>query len=337
MSGVGRTFYTTADAGYFPGVVGLLNSLRLTGNDGELVVLDLGLASGQRARLERHARVVDLAEDDGQHPNLRASFPALLEPDGVVFLVDADLIVTRSLDEIAGLAEAGRICVYPDHPTTRERWWPEWAPVLGLEAPLRRGEVYANAGLVALSVERHPGFLPRFHELVARIPPGVEVMGGPPGPFWAADQDVLNALLMSEVAPDAVHRLPAEGEAYFDELGDVRVVDERTLACARASGPVTLLHYAFAPKPWHPGGWARARRDAYVRLLRRVLFSADLSVRLDPAEVPLWLRPGVGGRATLGALDAVHGAARGAVRVLPGRARGPLVGARNRLVARLRR
>ena len=64
------TFYTISSAGYFPGTVALLNSLRLTGNAGELVVLDRGLLPDQRARLEPQARVVDLPVGAEGHPTL---------------------------------------------------------------------------------------------------------------------------------------------------------------------------------------------------------------------------------------------------------------------------
>ena len=49
------TYYTIANAPFFPGLVALLNSLRLSGNAGELVVLDRGLEEEQRELLEPHA------------------------------------------------------------------------------------------------------------------------------------------------------------------------------------------------------------------------------------------------------------------------------------------
>jgi hypothetical protein len=47
--------YTISDAAFFPRTVMLLNSLRLTGNVGSLVVLDAGLEPGQPRLLEPHA------------------------------------------------------------------------------------------------------------------------------------------------------------------------------------------------------------------------------------------------------------------------------------------
>jgi hypothetical protein len=54
------TFFTVADERFFTGAVCLLNSLRLSGNDAELVILDAGLTTSQRERLDGHARVVAL-------------------------------------------------------------------------------------------------------------------------------------------------------------------------------------------------------------------------------------------------------------------------------------
>jgi hypothetical protein len=46
----------------FAGLVPLLNSLRLAGNKGPLVVLDVGLRDAQRARLEPHVAIVRIPE-----------------------------------------------------------------------------------------------------------------------------------------------------------------------------------------------------------------------------------------------------------------------------------
>ena len=68
------------------------------------------------------------------------SFPQVLEPSGIVVLIDSDMIVTGSLDEVYTVVRAGRICAYPDPPETRRRWFPEWHEVqLEPRAPLRRG------------------------------------------------------------------------------------------------------------------------------------------------------------------------------------------------------
>jgi hypothetical protein len=322
------TYYTIATAPFFPGLVALLNSLRLSGNKGELVVLDRGLSDAQRRRLEPHARLVQLPVEAASRPELLKPFPRMLEPEGVIVLVDSDMLVVRSLEWVAERAEAGAICLFPD--PIPDRWFAEWEQILALRRPLRR-RPYLNSGFVALSVERWPGMLDRWWELCAAIPPD-QPRTSQEAPFWAADQDALNAYLSSELPDDAVEQLPAGGEAYPEEALQVRVVDARTLACELDGEPVSVLHHSLGPKVWQPYGWVRLREDAYVQLLPRVLFGEDVPLRLDPAEVPFRLRPGRGPDAARTALDTVHGGLRGAVNAMPPAVRERLVAARNRLL-----
>jgi hypothetical protein len=123
---------------------------------------------------------------------------------------------------------------------------------------------------------------------------------------------------MSEIPPDGVVILPADGEAHVDGLSRSRVVNARTLECSANGGRPSIVHYSMAPKAWDPRGWVRVRQDAYVGLFGRVCCGRDVPLRLEPRELPVWLRPGFAGRATLSTLDAVHGAAAGLRRRLPG-------------------
>ena len=84
-------------------------------------------------------------------------------------------------------------------------------------------------------------------------------------PFWAGDQDVLNAILASEVPEEALSELPEEEEAYPDDLLETVVVDERNLTCELRGRPTTILHYSLGPKAWDRKAWVRLRDDAYVR------------------------------------------------------------------------
>ena len=99
--GTEATFYTIADAGFFPGLVALLNSLRLTGNSGELVVLDRGLTTAQRGLLEGQVSLVELPEAPAGSPILLKPYPGVVGASGTIVLIDSDMIVTRSLAEIA--------------------------------------------------------------------------------------------------------------------------------------------------------------------------------------------------------------------------------------------
>jgi hypothetical protein len=328
------TFYTISDAPFFPATVALLNSLRLSGNEGRLVILDRGLAAGQRKRLEAHADVVDVDVERPAGPYVYKAFPHLFGASGVLVLIDSDIIVTKSLDDVVELARQGRICVFADHRAHRTRWFAQWHDILALQAPLRR-QTYCNSGFVAISTVHWPTFLPRWWDLCGRIPPE-QVFSQVEEPFWAADQDAFSALLASEIPADAVEILPDHAEAYPDDQLRVKV-DTRSLRCSLDGQPVTILHHTLGPKVWEPRGWLRLRLDAYVRLLPRLLFAPDVSLRLRTDEVPFWLRPGRAAAVAARALDSVHWALRAAVYATPGPMRQRLIGARNRIITSLRR
>ena len=327
------TFYTIADAGYFPGLVALLNSLRLTGNKDELVVLDLGLSSGQRSALDGHVRIVETPDPLEGRPMLLKAYPHILGETGTIVLIDSDMVVGRDLGDIAGLAAAGKICAFPDPVPHRGRWFEEWHETLELRAPLRKG-TYVNAGFLALSTEHHPALLGRWWELCHRIPREQHFARAELA-FWAGDQDVLNALLRSEVPEEALAELPGEEEAYPDELLAAEIVDRATLHCEVDGTRLAILHYALGPKAWERRAPVRLRDDAYVRLLPRLLFEDDVAVQLSPSDVPFWLRPTKQARAFVGSLDKAHGAARGLAHALPAPVRSKALELRNSVFRRL--
>src|SRR5215218_8861935 len=94
-------FITSADARFFVGCAAMLNSLRLTRNSGRAFVVDVGLRPEQRDRLSRVAEVLTLPKAlQGLHP-LFAKFAAdAFWSDGVVVLLDSDMIVTSRLDDL---------------------------------------------------------------------------------------------------------------------------------------------------------------------------------------------------------------------------------------------
>jgi hypothetical protein len=297
-------FFTVADAGFYPGVVALLNSLRLTGHAQELVVLDAGLARAQRRALGEHATIAELPAGTDRHPVALKAYPAVLGAGGTVVVIDSDMIVAASLEPYLAPAAAGRVCAFPDPPWSRARWFAEWELLFGLAAPPRR-QTYVNTGFVAVSTAHRPELLRRWWEVCNRIPRERVFRGEVLSePFYAGDQDALNAVLMSEVPADALEVLP-EYASYRER---VVVEDEVTLACSFEGRPQAILHEALRPKVWHPRGWRRLRANAYVRLLPRVLFADDVALRLDPSAVPYWLRPGSGPGA---ARRVLHGSTRG--------------------------
>jgi hypothetical protein len=295
------TYYTVADHRFFLGAVALLNSLALTGNAGELVVLDAGLTPKQRETLSSRATVVDLPEQIARHPHLMSPYPYLVGASGTVVNIDSDIIVTGSLEPLLELAAEARICVCPAWTEeARRRWFGDWEKTLRLRAPLRRDE-WVHAGFIVFSTDHWPRLLERWWEVCELIPP--DEMHGDYSPFQAPDADALNALLMSEIPREAVALLD-QGDEVFG--GEAAVENMKTLACTSAGRPTRLLHLVDNPKPWERSGWLRLGATDYVRLMRRLLFADDVQLRLDRHDAPLWLRPGPSGQLALRTLGGAN-------------------------------
>lgn len=335
------TAFTLADSRYFIGVVALLNSLRLTGHDYELVVLDCGFTDEQRARLNRHATVVALPPELAARTVLAKPFFRELAPaDGVVLWLDADVLVTGSLGQIVEKARHGQVCAYPvDRVDQRDRRFSEWTALFGLAAEPRQ-QVYVNVGFLALGLPRHRTLLDRWWQTCEATPIRTVFAGEIENPLWAGDQDALNALLMSEVPADELLVLP-ESEAVFPPAAEnARVLDRARLSCELDGQAVRLVHYSWVPKPWEPLAWRRTRRplsDVYRQLLPRVLFEPDVTLRLAPREVPPSLRPGLVGavaRATIAVARPLRRSAARVAGLLPARVRVRLIALRDRFEPR---
>lgn len=316
MSGNEHTrFFTIADRRFFPGAVAMMNSLRLTGNIGDVVVLDRGLTPEQRDLLDHHATVVQLPDEDLGHPVLAKAFPHVLGAQGTIVLIDSDMLVTGSLSSITSLAEEGRICVFPNHYTARDRWFAEWQEIFELPTAPRH-QTYFNAGFVCFSTQHWPDFLRLYWEACQRVPSRTVLRGSsargdigaraPSDPISLADQDALNALLMSVIPPEAIAELPAWGQVARGEMVRVRIVDQHRLACTLDGVATTILHYTRNPKAWERENWWRVRWDAFTLLLPRVLLADDVPLKLQPATMPVWARPGRLSHACLRALDLAH-------------------------------
>jgi hypothetical protein len=291
------TYVTVSSEAFFLGAVALFNSLQLTHNPGSFVVLDAGLTTAQRKLLAPHVEMVSVKHIDIT-PDLRKAWACHLGLTGTLAFIDSDMIVTGSFEPVMALAREGKVCAYQDFPAVRSRWFPEWASMLELRAPLRR-EIYINTGFVVFSTEAWPQLLERWWEVCNKIPS--EMMWRSTSPFQAPDQDAFNALLMSEVPAGATAALNP-GEVAFG--GDAVIDDIASLAAGVKGRPKTLLHYLDRPKPWERGGWLRLAGIDYVRLMRRLLFWDDVPIRVDPATVPIWLRPTKFGDTTLRVLGA---------------------------------
>jgi hypothetical protein len=282
----GTAFYTVADQRFFPGLVALLNSLRLTGHDEPLIVVDIGLSPEQRDLLTGHVTLVEPPSPDAPAVFLAPYGPQRL-PAEVAVLIDADIIVTRPLTEVTEAARRGRIVAFVDCLPNSGRFHPEWETTLGL-GPLRR-QPYLNAGLLA-----YP------HTLTDRLLPpwtkGQQTIGVAHSrygkatlddPFYFADQDVLNAVLAARFEPGELlildHRL-----APHPPFPGLTLTDRQRLTCRYGDGTEPfLLHHVLA-KPW-----LKATRDTlYSTLMTRLLLAPDVALRLDPLTLPLRLREG---------------------------------------------
>jgi hypothetical protein len=297
-------YYTVSNHTYFLGTVALLNSLRVTGNEGALYVLDAGLAPAERAALDGPATVVSLPETRG-NPALFSPYPHLLGPSGVVVVIDSDIIVTASLDPITALAREGQICVCPAWTEdARKRWFAEWEQQLQLRAPLRRGEEWVHVGFVAFDTGHWPGFLERWWD-VSGLVPSEDIFKDGRVAFSAGDADALNSLLMSEIPRAGVAILSPDDEVY---VGNAKVDDPRTLASSVDGRPARFLHVPDRPKPWERRGWLRRGGVTYLRLMRRLIFGTDAALSLKADDVPIWLRPGAVGKVALSTAGVLSGA-----------------------------
>ncbi len=316
------TYVTIADERFFVGAVAMVDSLRLTGHHERIVVLDVGLTPAQRTVLERECDVVQPpVTREGVFVVFLKAAVHLLGLTGTVVLVDSDVVVTRHLGPVVAAAQAGRIVLVADQ--FPERHFPEWQEILGLERPPRR-DPHLGAGFIALDLDQWPDFMPRWLELCRRVPqeradlpfdlPRDVVRANP---FAFPEQDVLNALLASEVEPDRVEVFPLDvfpGPPHNDGL---RIVDRRSLRCAYGEHEPFLLHYWNHPKPWLPGARASLAMDAYVELVARLLTAPDVPLRLSASEIPVWLRDDLRGRLVRRTPRRARRAIRAAVRALP--------------------
>ena len=219
-------FVTSVDSRFFVAAAAMLDSLRVTGHVAPAFVIDAGLRSDERKRLAAAAEVLTLPSGlRGLHPLFAKLTADLFWSKGVVVLLDSDMIVTSPLDDLIEQAAAGRIAVHPDHEITRGRQFQEWASAFELQAPLRPQRSGKTAPL-ALSLNRWPSFLERWRRACDRLPADWPSQGFL-GPFGLADQDALNALLMSEI--------PSRG--HMDRVGRPNCARGRSPLRSRSSTP----------------------------------------------------------------------------------------------------
>lgn len=298
-------FYAVTDERFFIGAVGLINSLRLMGHEQHIVLLDCGLTEHQRSVLAPECELVVLPDAQGTNPQLLKPFATLLRTRGTVVVLDSDLIVTRPLDPVLEMAKNGRVCVCADPES--ERWFAEWEQIFGLSGTLRH-QTYVSSGFVAFSMEHWPDLLPYWWESCERVrlyP--TAFYEAPDSPTAQADQDALNAILMSRWPEETLAIQSQEVQPSMEQLRwHVRMLNIDTLSCSLHDRPVTLVHPGVKTKPFESQWWTRQGRNPYPALLRRLLVGQDIRVRVAHDDVPLWIRPGLLGEVVMRSLYMIN-------------------------------
>ncbi len=314
------TYVVTVDSKYFLGAVGLMNSLRLTGHQGAIVVNDVGLTDYERAILSKTCEIRRLPSEGFGLPVFSKTGIHEFGLTGTIVLLDCDMIITSDLTPVLREAAVGQICVFgsSDDP----RYFPEWADLFHLRSPLRRAP-YVNNGFVALRADLwQDRFLRRWHEVCdlvraerSRLP---QFLGDDDShPLAYPTQDPFNALLMSEIPGESVTLFDIGLATPPNYEATTRVVDSTSLKCTNGSETPFLLHYWDKPKPWSPDARTTLHFDAYVDLLARTLDADDLPLRVSRKELPIWLRQDHVGRLVRRAPRSARRTTRKALTVLP--------------------
>jgi hypothetical protein len=275
-------FYCVCDERYFLGAVGMLNSVRLLGHTEPVFVLDCGLSAHQRGLLEPHATVVPAPRE--APPWLLKTVAPLGHPAEVMVLIDADIVVTRSLSELIERAREPRVIAIEND---TDRFVPEWGELLGL-GEVRR-QPYVSSGLAFLGDPLGERVLRLMGELQDRVDFDHTFWRGndPDYPFLYGDQDVFNAILASRIEAERLTALPNR-LAPNPPFKGLRVIDQATLRCAHRDGTEPYAIHHFATKPW----LEPTHHGVYSRLLRRLLGGPDVPLAVPEDELPLRLRSG---------------------------------------------
>jgi hypothetical protein len=279
-------FYCVADDRYFLGAVGLVNSLRLVGHSEPIFLLDCGLTPRQRGLLAGQVTVLDGPPE--VPPWLLKAVAPLRHPARSMVLVDADMVIVRSLAPLIAEASAGRIVAFRDR---QQRYFAEWGELLGLGPVDPRP--YVSSGLVFLDDSLGARVLRLMEECRDKVDFDRTFWRGNDRqyPFLYADQDVLNAILSTRVDAERLMAL-ANRLAPNPPYRGLRVTDEAGLRCAYRDGTEPYALHQYVRKPW----LERSYHGAYSRLLARLLIAPDVSVRVPEAEVPSHLRSGLRAR-----------------------------------------
>lgn len=283
--------YTIGDEKYFLGLVALINSLALIGHRYPLIIGDCGLSQSQKSILQRSDRVRIFPLDRSLvcNPQQFKAFAHLAHKGGVAVIIDSDMIVVDSLEPLIDKARRGKFCTFAN--PEADRWFAEWQDIFELKRPVRK-QTYFCTGFQVFSTEHFPTLLAEWWEacrLIWSYPTCQEGANLSRSPTSQSDQDALNAIMMSGYPESAVYWAPADGQVHRPFLREVKIRDIRTLRCEFRGRQPSILHASMLPKPWMRSGTAR---DAYDKLLRRLLTRSDVFLKLPPSMVDPFLKPG---------------------------------------------
>lgn len=285
----GAAVYCVSNDAHFLGAVALVNSLRLSGWDGEIVVVDCGLDDDQRTLLGRDVSILPVP--DATPPYMLKMAGPLQRPAGVMLIVDADVIVTRPIDGLISMcAETRRLVGVLDR--LSDRFDERWGDLLSLGRLRRRP--YMNSGFLIVPDVLGERLLLEWERVQHLVDLERSMIGSgkPTDPFYFPDQDVLNALVASErFRPDEVLALPNAAGPHPPFAG-LRVADRTRLRVVDGDGREPFLLHHIQRKPW----LEPLSPSVYSELLPRLWLADDLPVQLPPRRVPRWFRPGPAGR-----------------------------------------
>jgi hypothetical protein len=284
---VNAAFYCVADARYFLGAVGTINSLRRNGAREEIFLLDCGLTDDQRAMLAGEATLVAAPGD--VPPWLLKSILPLARPADVQILIDTDMIVTRPVAPLIERAGEGRMIAFCDR---QQRFFAEWGELPGV-GPARRGP-YVSSGFVIAGGEVGKRVLELFdaHQSRVDFERTYWRQNVRDYPYLYADQDILNAILATSIEPEEIEALD-ERLAPTPPFRGLRAAPNGEIACAYRDGARPYVVHQYLRKPWLEPTFD----GVYSQLLRRLVAPGRGPISVPQDSLPPRLRDDARGRA----------------------------------------
>lgn len=275
-------FYCASSELYFPGAVGLVNSLRTAGHDEPIYLLDCGLSDRHRELIGADVTLVEGAPS--VPPYLLKTVAPRLHPADVMVMIDVDMIVTRSLSPLIEQAAGNRVVAVKDN---MDRFDERWGPLLDLGEAQPRP--YVTSGFVVLGGPSGHELLRLWDERQDRVDYELSWFARNVDgyPFQYLDQDVLNAVLCTRIDPDRVITLEPR-LAPVPPFRDLAPKYDTGLGCAYGDGTEPFLIHQFVRKPWLEPMY----HSVYSELLARAWSQPGATVELSTDEIPLRMRHG---------------------------------------------